>query len=93
MHSAGTQMPERTAYTAAPSASVSASAPSGPSSKLAKLTEEDQLELSERDLWEDDAGIGLCFLRPFCDPSANYVSCSELAVCLTVSICFAYCCC
>lgn len=32
-----------------------ASAPAGPSRKLATLAE-DELELSERDLWEDDAG-------------------------------------
>ncbi len=34
---------------------ASASAPTGPSRKLATLAE-DELELSERDLWEDDAG-------------------------------------
>ena len=34
---------------------ASASAPTGPSKKLATLAE-DELELSERDMWEDDAG-------------------------------------
>lgn len=34
---------------------VSASAPSGPVNNLSLLVE-DQLELTERDLWEDDAG-------------------------------------
>ena len=35
---------------------VSASAPIGKTSKLSTLVE-DQLELTERDLWEDDAGV------------------------------------
>lgn len=36
-----------------------ASAPVGQTNKLSTLVEE-QLELSERDLWEDDAGV-LCY--------------------------------
>ena len=48
-------MPEANAAAAAYSLSVSASAPSGTSKRLA-VQLEDQLELTERDLWEDDAG-------------------------------------
>ena len=52
------QVPGATAAAAAARftfASASASAPTGPSRNLATLAE-DELELSERDLWEDDAG-------------------------------------
>lgn len=49
------QVPGGTAAAAAHFTLVSASAPTGPSRKLATLAE-DELELSERDLWEDDAG-------------------------------------
>ena len=48
-------MPGPSATTAAHSTSVSASAPSGAFKRLAAQSE-DQLELTERDLWEDDAG-------------------------------------
>lgn len=51
------QVPGATAAAAAARftfASASASAPTGPSRNLATLAE-DELELSERDLWEDDA--------------------------------------
>jgi hypothetical protein len=49
------QVPGGTAAAAAHFSLARASAPAGPSRKLATLAE-DELELSERDLWEDDAG-------------------------------------
>lgn len=48
------QVPGATAAARFTFASASASAPTGPSRNLATLAE-DELELSERDLWEDDA--------------------------------------
>lgn len=48
------QVPGGTAAAAAHFTLASASAPTGPVRKLATLAE-DELELSERDLWEDDA--------------------------------------
>ena len=38
---------------------ISASAPAGQTKKLSSLDDE-QLELTERDLWEDNAGVVLC---------------------------------
>ena len=53
MQSAGFLRPAT--VTAHPSPFARASAPSAQASKLTTLNEE-QLELTERDLWEDDAG-------------------------------------
>ena len=58
MQSAGSCRPG--GVIASPSHAVSFSAPTGQTKQLSKLGEE-QLELTERDLWEDDeAGVGLC---------------------------------
>lgn len=50
------QVPQANTAAAAHSLSVSASAPSGASKRLA-VQLEDELELTERDLWEDDADV------------------------------------
>ena len=45
--------------TASPSHPFSASAPAGQAKKLSSLDDE-QLELTEHDLWEDEAGVASC---------------------------------